>query len=468
MDMPGPFVHSADSAPHHSAAAAQLPLQPGIVHFGTGWRFRATVAPLADRLQDIGHSDYGIVAVSMTEGAAFAALQASAGRFTLTERNGEHDETREIAVITSVRGARTDRAAVVAAIADARAVMITITVSNADLRLTPAGELNRDDADIAREMDGCADPVTPVGQIVAGLGARAAAGLGGISIFMCDNFPGSNLWFAGLVDAMAVARDVELADWIAMNVRFPAIYGDRLIVDHRPDVPLVGAADICVERYNQWVIEDNLGHERADLEDIGVVIVPDARPFLAVRERLLEGSLCLAGYTGLIAGHDRLDQFMADAPLKRLLDQYLTETAALLPAVKGFDVDRYVIDVRERYANTALTLPLRRLFAHGSRKLPVRIIPTLLEAMRRDAPADAVASVLAAWLVHCTSPDNSDRYATEYWAFAQAAGDDWPRYVALACDFEPVFGSIGKNPEFRAMVTRSVALLPGLASLVDG
>jgi mannitol-1-phosphate/altronate dehydrogenase len=415
----------------------------------------------------MGHTDYGIVAVSINESATFSALLASGGRFSLTEREGAAEEKREISAITSVFGARSDRAAIVAAIADPRTMIITLSVDAADLRLTADGKLDRADPDVVREMEGCADPITPIGQIVAGLGRRASAGFGGVTIFMCDNYPGSNLWVAGLVDAMAVERDVQLADWIAMNVRFPASYSDRLIIEQR-DSPCAELANVCVESFSHWVIEDNLGHERADLEDIGVVVVPDVRPFLVVRERLLEGGLCLAGFVGIAAGHNRLDDFQRDETLKPLLDRYLAETAALLPPVKGFDVDRYAVEVRQRFANSALTMPLWRLCANGSKKMPVRIIPTLLAAMRQNMPVDAVACVVAAWLVHCTSPENKDRYAAEFWEIAERAGDDWPRYVALACDFEPVFGSIGKNPQFRDMITRSVALLPGLASLVDG
>lgn len=465
--MSGSFARSAADEQQDCAPVSGSVLQPGIVHFGTGRRFRATVAPLVNRLTTVGHSDYGIVAVSQTEGATFDALIASGGRFSLTERSGTQDVTHEIATIHHVLGAYRDRAAVVAAIADPRVAVITMTVSSAELRLTAAGILDRSDTDIAREMDGCNDPVTPIGQLVAGLAARCDAGLDGVSVLVCDNFPGSNLVMAGAVDAMAVERDVRLADWIAMNVRFPAVYGDRLIVE-AGNGPDIGAADVCVESFVHWVIEDNLGHERADLEDIGVAVVPDVRPFMAVRERLLEGSLCLAGYSGTLAGHETLDQFMGDPPLKGLLERYLDETSALLPPVKGFDVERYADEVRIRFANSALTMPLWRLCSNGSHKLPVRVIPTMIEALRRGTPADAVACTIAAWLVQCMSPDNVDRYAEKFWEFAEQAGDDWSHYVELACDFEPVFGSIGKNQQFRDSVTRSIGLLPGLASLVDG
>jgi mannitol-1-phosphate/altronate dehydrogenase len=467
MDMSGRFDLAATAAAPTGVAVDRAQAHPGIVNFGTGRRLRGALAPLIDRLMCAGYCDYGIIAVSQSEGPMFAALSQSEGRFTLIERDGSTDHSCEIGAIISVLGARRDRAAVVAAIADPRVTIITLTVSQADLRVTADGQLNRHDHDIALELAGCDDPVTPVGQIVAGLNARRLAGLGGVTIFVCDNVAGSNLWIASLVDAMAVERDVRLADWIAMNVRFPAVYGDRLVVAEAEDSPS-DSPDIGVERFVHWVIEDNLGAERAELEDVGVAIVPDVQPFLVMRERLLEGSLCLVGYAGTLAGHSTLDQAMRDPPLQALLQRYLEETSALLPPVKGIDGERYLAEVRDRYANSALTIPLWRLCWNGSRKVQTRLFPTIIAAMRRGASADAAASAVAAWLVHCMSPDNQDPYAEKFWEFGEAAGDDWPRYVGLACDFNPVFGSIGKNPDFRALIVRGVRSLPGLESLVDG
>lgn len=458
---------TAPEADGNAVAADRSVLHPGIVHFGTGRRFRGAVAPLIDRIRQYGHWDYGIITVSQSDGPVFDTLKADGGHYTIIERGSDADHPATVASIVGVLSARQDSAAVIMALADPRIALVTLTLGPKELRLNREGRLDRSDPDIAREMAGCADPLSPIGQLVAGLAARRAKGLGGVRVFNCDNAPGSNLAMASLIDEMAVERDVQLADWIAMNVRFPAVFGDRLVVE-AGDVPLERPTDICTERFIHWVIEDDLGSEREALGDVGVSLVRDVRPFLNARERLLEGSLCLLAYAGLLAGHDRLDTAMADPVLRALLDRYLTESAAVLPPVKGFDADRYLADLKDRYANPALTLPLSRIAANGSRKMPVRVIPTIIDAMRDGADAAAPACTLAAWLIHCMSPDNHDEHAAHFWELADQAGDDWARYVELACGFEPVFGSLGQNRQFQALVTRSVALLPGLASLVDG
>jgi fructuronate reductase len=467
MDMSGsPFQNVSGIGAAASAAPCSV-LQPGIVHFGTGRRFRGAVAPLIDRVRLYGHWDYGIIAVSQSDGPVFHALQASGGKYQIVERGGSEDDRAQVASIVGVLSARSDRQAVIRALADPRISLVTLTLGPDELHLTSDGRLNRDDPDIAREMAGCPDPVSPIGQLVAGLAARRAEGLGGVRIFNCDNAPGSNLAMASLVDEMAVERDVQLADWIAVHVRFPAVYGDRLVLD-ASDLEQNCPSDIATESFIHWVVENDLGSEREALGDVGVSLVRDVRPFLVARERLLEGSLCLLGFAGLLQGYSQLDEVMADPKLHGLLDHYLAESSAVLPPVKGFDADRYLTDLKLRYANPALTMPLWRLAANGSRKMPVRVIPTIIDAMRQNAPADAPASTLSAWLIHCMSPDNRDDHAAHFWSLAEQAGDDWPLYVELACGFEPVFGSLGKNKQFQQLVTRSVRLLPGLASLVDG
>lgn len=456
----------------HASSDSELPvsrsatLQPGVVHFGTGRRFRAGVAPMIDRLRLYGHWDYGIVAVSQTDGPVLAALVESGGKYRLIEQDGDKGRSTTVECIISVLSANRDRAAVIASIADPRISVITVLLSPKELGLANNGQFDRNHPQISRELAGCEDPVTPIGQIVAGLAARRAAGAGGLTVFNCDNTPGSNLAFASLIDAMAVERDVALADWIAMNVRYPAAYGDRLVLE-TGTADIENVTDVCAESFLHWVIEDDLGSERSALSDIGISLVRDVRPFLIVRERLLDGSLLLLGNLGLLAGHSRLDEVMSNPALVALLDQYLAEAVAILPAVKGFDVARYAEDLKLRFANPALILPLSAFARQGSRKVPRQILPTIIEGMRGGKAANAAACIVAAWLINSMSADNEDAHAEHFWQIADQADNDWPGYVALAADYEPVFGSIGKNAEFQALLTRSVGLIPGLESLVQ-
>jgi fructuronate reductase len=436
---------------------------PGIVHFGTGRRFRSAIAPLVDRILRQGHREWGIIAVSQSDGPVHDALAASDGSYILAEAHGRILTRHSIGSISRLLHAQRDAAAVIAAIADPRIQLVTVSIGEPAYRRGASGGLNRNDPLVVREIAGQDVPVTPVGQIVAGLAARRAAGAEPLTILACDNLEQNHLMLASLIDELAVARDVQLADWIATNIRFPAVIGDRLLLENQTLGPNAGVADVAVERYAHWTFEDNLGAERAPLDAVGATFVPEVRPFLKARLRLLDGSLLLFGYAGLLRGHERLDHAVRDPEVVALLDAYMAEVVTVLPPLKGFDAEAYAAELKLRYANPAVTLPLMRLTRNGSVKLPRLIVPTIVDSFRLGLRADAAAAVIAAWMLHSTSADVIDPHAAFFQQTAAIAGDDWGRLVDLLCDYEPLFGSLGHKPLFRDSIVQSVHLLPGLA-----
>jgi mannitol-1-phosphate/altronate dehydrogenase len=473
MDASRLFPDDRSGAAGYSPAAAaadydRAAVTPGIVHFGTGRRFRTAIAPLVDRILAHGHYEWGIIAVSQTGGPVYDALVANDAAYELAEAHGRVLTRRRIRAIDRILHARNDAAAVIAAIADPRIQLITVAIGPTAYRRSAHGGLDRDDELVRRELAGQQLPVTPVGQIVAGLAARRAAGAPPLTIMACDNLDQNNVILASLIDEMAVAHDVQLADWIATQVRFPAAIGDRLLLDHHAPGGDASVADVVAESYAHWVFEDNLGPERVGLNAIGATFVPEVRPFLKARLRLLDGSLLLLAYVGLLRGHARLDQAVCDPAVIALLDAYLAEVTAVLPPLKGFDSESYAAELKLRYANPAVTLPLARLARNGSVKLPRLIVPTILDSFRLGQRSETCAAIIAAWMLHSTSPDLVDPHSDYCSKAAAMVGDDWERLVSLLCDFEPLFGALGKKSLFRESVMHSVRLLPGLVDLPRG
>jgi mannitol-1-phosphate/altronate dehydrogenase len=438
---------------------------PGIVHFGTGRRFRTAIAPLVDRILAMGHLEWGIVAVSQSDGPIHQALAANDGSYVLVEAHGRMLTRRSIHAIHRLLHARRDGEAIVAAIADPRTQLITVAIGESAYRLIAAGPDGRHDVSAAAGATGQDLATDPIGQIVAGLAARRDAGSGGLTILACDNLDQNNVILASLIDEAAVAHDVSFADWIAAHIRFPAVFGDRFLIDNLPAASAIGGADVAVEPFAQWVLEDNLGPERAPLAAIGASFVAEARPFQKFRRRLLEGGLLLLALCGQLRGHERLDRAVADSDICMLLDSYFVETAGALPPLKGFDPERYCSELIRRFANPALNLQLAGLLCDGSVQIREIILPTIADALRLGRSAEPAAAVVAAWMLHCTSGDVEDPHAECLTAIARLAGADWHKLTALMCDYEPVFGNLGRKPPFREMIERAVRLLPGLHAL---
>lgn len=443
---------AADSA--QQAAEHPAPVRPGIVHFGTGRRFRAAVAPLVDRMIAAGHNEYAIIAVSRSDSVAGEALLASGGQYRLIEHQGGKTRERDIRSIVGLLGSERERAAIIGAIADPQTRLLTLTTD-----LNQLARMASEDAKADGQLS-----YHHLALLVEGLAARFEAGYDGLTVLMCDNEIGGNKRLASLVDQYAVARDVQLADWIAMNIRFPAAYCDRLVVDD--GALLAEGADVAVESFCHWVVEDNLGPEREALEDVGVLLVPDVAPFITTRQRLLDGGLMLIACVGMIHGYSRLDEAYADPAIAALFDRYIEEAKAGLPQIKGLDLERYVEALRKRIANPAMRLPLALCAADGSVRLPRSALPTIVAGLRAGREPVAAAAMVAAWTILVTSPDLPDRQAEALWSCVAAAGDDWPDLVNTLTGHAPVFGTLGQNQRFRDLVIRAAAMVPGLESLV--
>jgi mannitol-1-phosphate/altronate dehydrogenase len=439
-----------------NAAAAQ----PGIVHFGTGRRFRAAVAPLVHRMLEAGYSQYGIVAVSQSDDDTYKALVRAGGSYQLFEHQNGQSHAVQIGSIVGTLDAQRDRSAIIGSIADPRTSLITLTISDAEFA---AGH----DAEACSEAIGSrAIPDSTAGQIVAGLAERYAAGCPGLSVLMCDNKPGNNQRFASLIDAIAVAKNPQLADWIAMNVRFPAVHCDRLLLSGGGGES--DSADIAVEAYAHWVIEDKLGDEHRALRDVGALVVVDVDPFLRTRERLLDGGLLLIGCVGMLRGHVTLDEAYADPDVAQLFERYVDEARQGLPTIKDLDLDRYVESLKSRFANPALRLRLDRCAQNGSERIPRTALPTVIGLMREGKEAVAAAATIAAWMLHATSAELNDSRAEALWSVAARTGDDWPELCRAICDLPDIFGTFGQNDRFRDLVQRSIGQVPGLESLIAG
>jgi fructuronate reductase len=104
----------------------------------------------------------------------------------------------------------------------------------------------------------------------------------------------------------------------------------------------------------------------------------------------------------------------------------------------------------------------------GSQKLPQRLLGTLRDRLRANAPIERLALGVAAWLQFLRGVDEAgqryeiaDPLAAE---LAQrvalaASGADEKRRVASLCGFAPVFGELGGDPRFVGAVAQHTAAL---------
>ncbi len=214
------------------------------MHLGVGAFHRAHQAVYTEEC-----GDWGIAGFTQRSAAVVDQLVPQDGLYTLLVRGAGEVRAQVIGAIREVAFAGADPAALVARLAEPAVTVVTLTVTEKGYRHDPAtGRLRLADPEIAADLAG-RPPRTVVGQLAAGLAARAAADWPPVTIVCCDNLPSNGATLRRLVRAVraalrraaahrpggrGAARDSaanaaavsnraedEPADWIAASARFP-------------------------------------------------------------------------------------------------------------------------------------------------------------------------------------------------------------------------------------------------------
>ncbi len=420
----------------------------GIVHLGLGAFFRAHGAIYTAEAMERSGGDWGILGVSLQSPGMRDALAPQGGAYVALELGPEGETARRIEAVTGVLVAREDPGAVIAAMADARVKIVTLTVTEKGYCHEPSsGALNLAHPDIVHDI-GAALPVSAPGFLVRALAARRAAGIAPFTVLTCDNLPENGRVVRGVVLALARAIDPGLAAWIAAEGRFPATMVDRIVPATKPeDLALVealtefhDAAPVVHEPFRQWVIEDDfVGGERPDWGAAGAELVRDVTPYEHMKLRMLNGTHSALAYLGYLAGHETIADTMADAVFARFVRHlWAEEIAPVLTPPPGVSLAAYADALAARYANPAIRHRTWQIAMDGSQKLPQRILGTLAEnfAAGREAPGLIVA--VAAWMRYVGGVDEKgqpitvkDPLADRLRALSQAADTPADLVVAL-------------------------------------
>jgi fructuronate reductase len=115
--------------------------------------------------------------------------------------------------------------------------------------------------------------------------------------------------------------------------------------------------------------------------------------------RLVNGPHSTITYLGLLRGHESVADAMRDEQLAQFVELLMTEDLApSLGEAAGFDVGHYISAVLARFRNPGIRHLLSQIAWDGSKKLPVRIIVTIAEALRAGRPIHRLVMPVAAWM----------------------------------------------------------------------
>jgi len=397
-------LHSARSGtilPTYNRDATRF----GIVHIGPGAFHRAHQAFYVDTLL---HSDkrWAISALSLKSTGLRDALKDQQGLYTLVEL-GAAPRARVIGAIRELLVGATDHEAAFARLSSRDTRIVSLTVTEKGYCLDAKNLLDLGNADIVHDLSRPTLPRSTIGWIVEGLRRRRDAGVPPFAVLSCDNLPENGKVLHRALVAFAQATDADLAKWIEGEVVCPRTMVDSITPAtddalRKRALGLTGLVDewpIQREPFTQWVIEDLPAMRDADWQSVGVTLAKDVGVYDRAKLRILNGSHSTLAYIGTLRGHETVADAMRDEQLAQFIELLMTQDLApSLGESPGLDVEHYVSAVLARFRNPGIRHLLSQIAWDGSKKLPVRIVITLQEALRAGRPIHRLVMPLAAWM----------------------------------------------------------------------
>jgi len=444
----------------HDSAAHQ------IVHLGIGAFTRAHQAVLTEDAIAVSGDVWRIIGVSMRSATVRDQLAPQDHLFTVTSKGEGAPVIRLVRCVGDAIVAPEHPERVVAALADPRTRVVTLTVTEKGYHLVPA------DADLPallREDAARATPQTIYGYFAQGLERRRAEGLDGLTILSCDNLAENGTRLREMLLRVLAARDPALAEWCTDHCTFPNSMVDRIVPASQPadldaleaQIGLRDEAAVFTEPFRQWVIEDSFAGPRPAWDAAGAQIVADVRPYETAKLRMLNGAHSALAYLGLAKGLELVSQAIADPEIGAMVGRLMRDEAAesFTPAPEQ-DLAAYADSLIARFANPALPHRLAQIAMDGSQKIPQRWLATLADRQAQGKASPAILQAVAAWIVHVRgdTPQVSDPRAEPLAALWRTAGAEG--IVAALFDVGgPMASPWAPTPEDRAALDRHIAAL---------
>ena len=448
---------------------------PGIVHLGIGAFCRAHMAAYLDTILAIDPS-WGIIGASLKRPDTRDALAPQDFLYTMVVRSAAGTSTRVIGSILDILHAATQRDDLIAAMADPRIRIVSLTITEKGYCHDPStGQLDPRHPDILHDLAEPDAPVSAPGLIVRALELRRAAGTSPFTVLSCDNLPANGETMARIVKTFAALRSTELAEHIASEVAFPSTMVDRIVPATSEDDRKLVLADsglrdtwpVMTEPFTQWVIEDRFPAGRPPLEAAGAEFVADVRPFELMKLRMLNGSHSSLAYLGYLAGYEYVNEAMDDPAFSTFVHELMTEEVmSTLPNNMG-SLSSYRDALLERFRNPALKHRTWQIAMDGSQKLPQRLLGTIRDRLAQGASIERTALGVAAWMRYVAGVDERgqqidvrDPLGERLRAIVDAAGNVPPKLADGFLNVREVFGDdLPQSERLRSALTGHLASL---------
>jgi tagaturonate reductase len=409
-----------------------LALPERAVQFGTGALLRGLVEDLLDLSNRAGKFNGRVVAIGSTGSGRDDLINAQDGLFTLlTEgvENGKPSSSHRVVASLSRALAATGEWQEILSVA--RNPDIEVVFSNT----TEVGlALHAEDA-----PDNGAPKSFPA-KLTRFLLERARA-FGydkskGVVVLPCELLENNGDILRGLVTQTAQKwkLDAEFLEWLQGSVSFGNTLVDRIVsgapaAERSGEIESrLGFRDVLItvcepfrmfavegdERIRGWI-------ERVSTGD-GLFATSDIRPYRERKVRILNGGHTAMVPAALLAGCETVYDAMQDLKIGAFIRGAILDE--ILPTLEVPDGARFADEVLERFANPYIAHALMDITLHGTAKMKVRVIPSIVAYCAREGEVPANLTFgFAAHLVFLRGEIQNARAAAHLTVPADTAGE---------------------------------------------
>ena len=395
---------SAVAAP----TARMLALPERAVQFGTGAFLRGFIDAFLDAANAVGEFNGRVVAIGSTGSGRDHAFSEQDGLYTLvargTARGQSSEERRVIGSVSRSLNAATEWNAVLEC------------ARNPDLALIFS---NTTEVGIHFDADDRVDAEPPMSfpsKLTRFLFERAQTvdfdAARGVIVVPCELIPQNGVQLRALVDRYATlwALDARFTAWLDTGTTFCNTLVDRIVPgaptgsDAEALADSLGYSDALLttaEHFRQFVIEgdahlaERLGFVNANAD---IIVTADVEPYRDRKVRLLNGTHSISVAPALLMGCVTVHDAMTSPAVRAYIRRALMDD--ILPTLDVPHATQFARSVLERFENPFIRHDLFGITLHGTAKLRVRIVPTVMRAAAmRGAVPDSLVFGLAAHLM---------------------------------------------------------------------
>ena len=471
-----------------------LDLPERVVQFGTGAFLRGFAAWLIDEANRAGRFDGSIVAIGSTDSKREAVLNAQDGLYTLSTQGGAGQDSRPrhriIASVSRALSASTQWSDVLALARDPNIELVISNTTEVGLALDQA-----DDPDAVPPRSFPAKLTRFLLERAKTFDYDVARGL---VILPCELVDDNGARLERLVRELAVdwKLGAKFRTWLDDAVAFCNTLVDRIVPGAPPKAEAEsfervhgfrdGLTTLC-ESYALFAIEGDdalRARLRFPGEDQRVIVTPDIRPYRERKIRLLNGGHTIVVPAALLAGLTTVRDAVRDPRVGGFLRRAMLDEIA--PSLDAPGAEAFANDVLRRFDNPYIDHALLDITLHGTTKMRVRVVPSILAFFAQMArPPAALSFGFAAYLAFMRGDLQAERRSAGLAVPQDAEGeqvsalwqsltprteDEYLELVRRLCADEQLWGAdLTSIPGFVELVTEHLMRIcrQGVLSALD-